>query len=174
MLVALAAMPEVVRYIGDGHPWSAERADELSAAAIAHWETHGFGWRAVYEREPAGANPDDRPRAEPIGLIALNLTGEGSGVGRDEYEIGWWMSPALWGRGLAREGALAVRDDAFINVGAPNILALIQPSNSASLAVAEAIGLSFERGGRGRHGEEISVLRLTADTWRARREPGEG
>jgi RimJ/RimL family protein N-acetyltransferase len=68
---------------------------------------------------------------------------------------------------LAREGAAALRDEAFTRVGAPSIVARIKPTNGPSLAVARAIGLSHERQSTGRGGETISVLRLSADRWRA-------
>ncbi|MFZ0040957.1 MAG: GNAT family N-acetyltransferase [Solirubrobacteraceae bacterium] len=164
MLVALSAMPEVTRYVGDGQPWSPSRAHEVAAAISEHWLRHSFGWRAAYLRTHGDtAGP---AVGRPVGLIAFSLAGAGAGVGPDEYEIGWWLDPSVWGRGLAREGAAAVRDDGFINVGAPDILARIQPANSASMAVATAIGLTFEGSSRGRGGEPISVLRLTADRWR--------
>jgi RimJ/RimL family protein N-acetyltransferase len=87
-------------------------------------------------------------------------------VDATEYEIGWWLAPSVWGRGLAREGAAAVRDEAFARVGAPSIVARIQPANAASLAVAAAIGLSHETESTGRGGEDIAVLRLAAHRWR--------
>jgi RimJ/RimL family protein N-acetyltransferase len=121
-----------------------------------HWRDHGFGWRLA-RLGPAG---------EAVGLIALNFAGEDSGVDPDEYEIGWWLAPSAWGQGLAREGAAAVREEAFRRLAAPSILARIQPANTASLAVARAIGLSDDAQATGRTGEPISVLRLTATAWR--------
>jgi pimeloyl-ACP methyl ester carboxylesterase/RimJ/RimL family protein N-acetyltransferase len=163
MLLRLAARPEVTRHIGDGEPWPARRAVALAQANREHWRRHGFGWRAAVE---TGSG-------RPVGLIALGFAGEAAGVGADEYEIGWWLDPQAWGRGLAREGALALLDEAFERVGAPSVLARIQPGNRASLAVARALGLTPESSSTGRTGEAISVLRLTAPDWRqaARRRP---
>jgi RimJ/RimL family protein N-acetyltransferase len=87
-------------------------------------------------------------------------------VDHGEYEIGWWLAPSAWGRGLAREGAAAVRDEAFERVGAPSILARVSPANAGSLAVAAAIGLRHDTESTGRTGEPIAVLRLDADRWR--------
>jgi RimJ/RimL family protein N-acetyltransferase len=92
MLTDLSVDPDVIRYIGNGQPWTPQRAAEVAEAALAHWERHGFGWRVAGIRETG----------EKIGLIALNFAGEGTrGVGRDEYEIGWWLAPPAWRRGLA-------------------------------------------------------------------------
>jgi RimJ/RimL family protein N-acetyltransferase len=153
----LATTPAVVRYIGDGRPWSEAKMHTVAAHNAEHWERHGFGWRLARMGDSG----------EAIGFIALNFAGEGSGVDPDEYEIGWWLAPAAWGQGLAREGAAALREEAFQRLGASSILARIIPENAASLAVARAIGLRVEGQTTGRTGERISVLRLTATAWRA-------
>ncbi len=152
----LASIPGVMRYIGDGRPWPAQRARELAAANREHWRRHGFGWRVGVDRETGHA----------VGFYALNFAGPGAGVDAAEYEIGWWLEPASWGRGLAREGAAAVRDEAFERLGAPSLLARIQPANGPSLAVARAIGLREDSRSYGRAGEPIDVLRLGAQRWR--------
>jgi RimJ/RimL family protein N-acetyltransferase len=164
LLGVLANTPAVVRYIGDGAQWSDARVHDVSERNGEHWRRYGFGWRV------AGLDPD----GPGIGLIALNFAGEGSGVAADEYEIGWWLAPETWGRGLAREGAAALRDEAFERVGAPSIVARIAPANDASLAVAAAIGLTHDSDSVGRGGEPIAVLRLTAEQWReAQRRTGD-
>jgi RimJ/RimL family protein N-acetyltransferase len=155
MLVRLASLPEVTRFIGDGSPWPRAPAVELSARTAEHWRQHGFGWRAAIEVATG----------RDVGLMALNFAGPDAGIVADEYEIGWWLDPAAWGRGLAREGARAVRDDAFTRLRAPSVVARVQPRNSASLAVAASIGLIREGESRGRFGERFLVLRLTAADW---------
>jgi RimJ/RimL family protein N-acetyltransferase len=154
LLGDLARTPAVMRYVGDGTTWSDARIRGVAEHVVAHWAQHGFGWRVA------------RHGGAPVGLIALNFAGAGSGVDADAYEIGWWLAPSAWGRGLAREGAAAVRDEAFARVGAPSILARIAPANAASLGVAAAIGLAHERQSVGRTGEPIAVLGLGAERWR--------
>jgi RimJ/RimL family protein N-acetyltransferase len=155
LLARLARTPAVMRHIGDGTTWTDARIHDVGARIVAHWHSHGFGWRV--------ARRDD---GTAIGFMALSFAGDGAGVDPSEYEIGWWLTPSAWGRGLAREGAAAVRDEAFQRVGAPSILARIAPVNAASLAVAAAIGLRHECQSTGRGGETIAVLRLTAPQWR--------
>jgi RimJ/RimL family protein N-acetyltransferase len=155
LLAELARTPAVVRYIADGTIWSDARIAATGAQAAEHWRTHGFGWRLAREGDT------------PVGFMALSFAGEGAGVAADEYEIGWWLAPAAWGRGLAREGAQALRAEAFDRLDAPSILARIQPGNHRSLSVAQAIGLRWETETRGRAGEAIAVLRLSAAEWRA-------
>jgi RimJ/RimL family protein N-acetyltransferase len=159
LLVQLASTPQVARYIGDGLPWPADRATALAQQLRQDWERHGFGWRAAVEIDSG----------RQIGLAALTFAGAGAGVDADEYELGWWLDPGFWGRGLAREGAAAVRDEAFSRLAAPSVLARIQPANRASLAVAAAIGLTHESASVGRCGEPIAILRLTKRRWRTLR-----
>jgi RimJ/RimL family protein N-acetyltransferase len=158
---SLATTPAVMRYIGDGLPWSEAKLEAVAAHNAEHWRDHGFGWRLARLSDSG----------EAVGFIALNFAGEGSGVDPGEYEIGWWLAPSAWGRGLAREGAAALCPEAFQRLAAPSILARIRPENAASLAVAAAIGLRPESQTRGRTGETISVLRLTATAWRGLPQP---
>jgi len=154
---ALATTPAVMRYIGDGRAWSELKMEAVAAHNAEHWREHGFGWRLARLADSG----------EAVGFIALNFAGEGSGVDPDEYEIGWWLVPVAWGRGIDREGATALRDEAFQRVAAPSVLARIRPENAASLAVARAIGLADDTETIGRTGERIRVLRLSAAGWRA-------
>ncbi len=152
MLARLGALPEVMRFIGTGKPWSAAEAEEHSARALAHWRAHGFGWRAAVERESG----------RPVGLIALNFAGPGlPPLAEDDYEIGWWIDPRDWGNGYATEGGRAIRDEAF-GLGAPSVVARIQPGNEASARVAAALGLVPETDTIGRHGEPVRIHRLSA------------
>jgi RimJ/RimL family protein N-acetyltransferase len=150
MLARLAALPEVMRYVADGVPWDRARADELSARQLVHWRTHGFGWRAAFERESGRA----------VGLISLAHPGtEVEQLSPDDHEIGWWIDPAAWGRGYATEGGRAIVAEAFGRVQAPSVVARVQPANAASLAVCAALGLEPERDTTGRFGEPVRILR---------------
>jgi RimJ/RimL family protein N-acetyltransferase len=153
LLVGLSSMPEVMTFIGSGDVWSRTKAEEVARAAREHWAEHGFGWRAATERTSG----------EFIGFVALNFAGDGTaGVAADEYEIGWWMDPAVWGQGFAREGGAAIRDEALGRLNAPSVIARIQPSNARSIAVAQSLGLTHDCLTTGNSGELVCVYRLTA------------
>ncbi len=150
-------MPAVTRFIGNGEPWSVERAEVIAADKREHWSRHGFGWRAAIERSSG----------EAVGVMAANLVGEGTaGVDPADHEIGWWIDPAAWGRGLAREGAQALCEEMFDTVGVASVVARIQPANAASIRVAEHAGLRYESLTVGPFGEAVAVHRLTAEDWR--------
>jgi RimJ/RimL family protein N-acetyltransferase len=150
MLARLAALPEMMRFIGRGQPWTAAEAEEHSARALAHWREHGFGWRAAVEREAGRA----------VGMVVLELTAGVPELDDGEHEIGWWLDPAAWGRGYASEAGRAIVDEAFGRVGAQSVVARIQLGNTASERVAAALGLRLERDATGRHGEPVRILRL--------------
>ena len=57
--------------------------------------------------------------------------------GVEETEIGYRLHPAYWNRGLATEGARAVRDYAFEILHLKRVISLIHPENHASRRVAE-------------------------------------
>lgn len=150
MLVRLSAMPEITRYIGPGTPWPRSQALDVATLQLRHWKDHGFGWRGA----------TDKATGELVGLLALNFAGDGTaGLDPHEYEIGWWIAPAAWGRGFAREGAAAMRDEAFDALGAPSVIARIQPANAPSIAVAEATGLALDFTTTGKSGEPVAVYR---------------
>jgi RimJ/RimL family protein N-acetyltransferase len=153
LLVRLSGLPDVMRHIGAGVPWTRAEAEHHSARAVVHWRSHGFGWRAAVERE----------RGRAVGLIALNLAGPVvPELADDDHEIGWWIDPAAWGSGYATEGGRAIVEEAFTRVGAPSVVARIRPANTRSVRVAAALGLVPEREALCRFGMAVGIHRLAA------------
>jgi RimJ/RimL family protein N-acetyltransferase len=72
------------------------------------------------------------------------------------------LHPAAWRRGLAREAAAAIRDEAFARLDAESVVARIHPRDVRSIVVAEAVGLTFDFRTHGRTGETVDVYRHTA------------
>jgi [ribosomal protein S5]-alanine N-acetyltransferase len=63
----------------------------------------------------------------------------------NEIEIGYRVHPAYWNRGLATEGARAVRDYAFAVLKLDRVISLIHPDNHASRRVTEKNGMILEK-----------------------------
>lgn len=153
---ALASDPRVTQYIGDGSTWTRERTDDVFERQLRHWDEHGFGWRAAILAETS----------EWAGFVGPNHVGpEATEVTGDEVEIGWWLRPELWGRGLATEGAVALRDEAFATVGLERIIGRHKPDNVASGCIMEKLGMTFERDALGRHGDVVRICTLTREAW---------
>jgi ribosomal-protein-alanine N-acetyltransferase len=131
-LFTLAQLPDTVRYVGTGEPWSREYTLTKHRATLDHWAEHGFGWFAV----SAGADSFDGV----VSLVRRNATE--SGLGAPAVEMGWWIAPSGWGRGYATEATSAVRDHVFASGFAERLLAVYEPVNKASARVVEKLGFA--------------------------------
>ena len=65
--------------------------------------------------------------------------------GQPEIEIGYRLARRRWGQGFATEAAAAIRDYAFNVLCLPRLIALIDPQNTASIRVAEKVGMHYEK-----------------------------
>jgi ribosomal-protein-alanine N-acetyltransferase len=65
--------------------------------------------------------------------------------GQPEIEIGYRFARSAWGQGYATEAALAVRDYAFTTLGIKRLIAMVDPSNVASIRVVEKTGMHYEK-----------------------------
>ncbi len=84
----------------------------------------------------------------------------------DEVEIGWTLRPALWGTGLATEGATAAVEAAFRALPVDRVISLIHPRNERSMAVAGRLGMS--RAGEATPpdlGQHLIVYALSRSSW---------
>lgn len=59
-------------------------------------------------------------------------------------EIGYMLKPEFWGMGYAAEGAEALVQYAFTEIGVNKVYAVIRPDNEKSICVAERIGMTAE------------------------------
>jgi RimJ/RimL family protein N-acetyltransferase len=152
-MYALAQLPDIVRYVGTGEPWSREVALGKHQATLAHWAEHGFGWFAVFD-EPGSL----------AGLVALvRRTAANSGLDVPCVEIGWWIAPSAWGRGYATEATSAARDHVFDAGFTDHLLAVYKPANTASARVVTKLGFrphsQFTEGGRLRQRAVLARVR---------------
>jgi [ribosomal protein S5]-alanine N-acetyltransferase len=133
----IAQDPLVMRYINDGEIWSDAKVREFIARQMRHITQNGFCFWKI-QRKPDG---------RLIGLCGLYALPIGC---RWEVEIGWWLTPRNWGRGLASEAAGAVMREALETVNADRIVAIAVPENFASRRIMKKIGMRYERNVRHR------------------------
>jgi RimJ/RimL family protein N-acetyltransferase len=132
-LEAINASPEAVRYLNDGVPYSAVETAAQSARLAAHWREHGFGlWAAIVAAS-----------GEVIGFAGLShpLWFPDRAV---DVEVGWRLHPSAWGNGYATEAGRAALESAWAELGLERVIAVIDPANAASIAVAERLGMTRE------------------------------
>jgi len=110
----------------------------------------------------------DKASGRPVGQMGLVRQVV---TGTPEDEIGYLLIPSCWGRGLATEGACAIRDLAFEVLGREGVISLIRPENTPSQGVAERTGLS-PRSRVQYAGFETIVFSLGREDFRARSAAG--
>lgn len=124
--------PEVGRYCGGVKSPEQVRKWLLGCLQDYH-ELWGFGLWAIVEK--AGRRV--------IGFCGFSRFADVDG--QSESEIGYRLARNHWGRGLATEAAIAVRDYGFNTLCFSRIIAIIDPQNSASIRVALKLGMRHEK-----------------------------
>lgn len=126
---AFAAMvgdAEMMRYLTGGRCWRTDEIDEFLERQQRHLHKHQVCMGAlVYEQDVVGV----------AGIQPLDRAGE--------FELGWWVARAYQGRGWATAIGRALVAHAFDALGLDYVLAVINPSNAASIRVAEKLGMTF-------------------------------
>lgn len=59
-----------------------------------------------------------------------------------QFEIGWRLRESAWGKGYAKEAAIASMDLAFGRFGAPHVVALTIPRNEESQGLMKRLGMT--------------------------------
>nr|WP_240955962.1 GNAT family N-acetyltransferase [Wenzhouxiangella sp. XN79A] len=128
-LERMALDRDMMRYVTGGEPWSAERIDAFLEDQAAGYRQHGLAFGAVTHRA----------RDRVIGLAGIQPLDSGA------FELGWWIWKDHWGQGYATEAAAAVVAHARYALELDRLYAVIDPPNSASIRVAEKLGMVFEQ-----------------------------
>ena len=123
------------------------------------------------------AAPDGKPQLWSIDLPETRCIGQVALVPRPEcedYALSFWLTPRVWGQGLAREAVAAVIEDAFARRNIGQIWAGAASWNDASAKLMLALHFSrvpYAGPGYLADGEmqTIQAFALTADAWRANR-----
>ena len=124
---ALNAEPAVTRYLAPLRPGG---IDAMIDRFEAHFDEYGYGYWALEEKGTGAL----------VGTCGL------SHVTFDvpfapAIEIGWRLSTAWQGRGLAREAAQAVLDAAFTRLGIDRVVSFTVSANRASWGLMERLGM---------------------------------
>jgi len=126
---ALMNDPSFIAHIGDRGVHTLEDARHyIESGPWTRYATFGFGLWLLQLRESG----------ESIGICGL--------LKRDALpspDIGFALRPEFWSKGYAFESARAVMDYAANVLHLPRILAIVSPSNGASIRLLERLG--FER-----------------------------
>ena len=134
LLVELDGDPEVMRYVTGGIRTSREEIEtEVLPAFLAYYERYdGYGfWAAVEKSSGAFVGWFHFRPADP--------------ADPDEVELGYRLRRAAWGKGYATEGARALVEKGFAELGVRRVVASTLVVHDASRRVLENAGLRFVR-----------------------------
>ncbi len=146
--------PTIMRYIGG--PMEPAEIEQRHAKGMAMFAREGFSFLFVIEKASG----------EMVGYCGIKRVDDPSAPNVGDHEIGWKIREDRWGLGYASEAMRAVIDWAFSRIGAPHVVAITDPDNTASWKLMEKLGmvrreeLDFEA----EHGPLIQYS-LTADQW---------
>ena len=130
---AINADPKVRRFFPS--LLSREESDASVDAQESMYSRHGFCLFATELRETSSF----------IGCIGLQgMTFEIPGVAQPAFEIGWRLTPEMWGQGLATEGARAVLRFALERQRLSEVVAITVPANLPSRRVMEKLGMTHD------------------------------
>ncbi|WP_019505127.1 GNAT family N-acetyltransferase [Pleurocapsa sp. PCC 7319] len=130
-LASIYADPAVMKFVAG--TLSLEETKEFIEKIINRYEQHGYGfglWATIYKLDNqfigrCGVKPLDNKCSE--------------------LEMAYLLSKEYWGRGLATEAAIAIRDYGFEKVGCNRLISLIDHGNIASQKVALKTGLTYAK-----------------------------
>ena len=121
--------------------WLSDPLDDEAKAAVRRriadcTAQHGHCFWLV-ERKPDGGHLS----GERLGFCGLKRADAPGCPVAGEFEIGWRMREDAWGRGYAKEAALASLRAGFERFGAQEVFALTVIQNAASWGLMERIGM---------------------------------
>ncbi|WP_266171150.1 GNAT family N-acetyltransferase [Dyella subtropica] len=122
--------------------WAALMADEVAARFIGGYQPRATAWRGFLTMVGAWA-------IQGFGMFSVIEKSSGQWIGRlgpwqpegwPGTEVAWGLVRTAWGKGYAREGAIASIDWAFEHLGWAEVIHTIHPENQASQALAIRLG----------------------------------
>jgi len=85
---------------------------------------------------------EDKTSRELLGFCGLKrVNAPGAGALTGTPEIGWRLRESAWGRGIAKEAAIASLDIGFARFGHRRIVAMTIPANAASHGLMKRLGM---------------------------------
>ena len=145
--------PAVMRYWHPGPDADLAATGARIAEIEGHWRQNGFGDFGVVARDSGAL----------IGFAGLHHI-----AGMAEVNLGYALLPAYWRRGLGAELCAALLAHGFTDLRLPEIVAVVDPRNLASVALAERSGLAINRETTWQ-GQQRLVLALTQAEFEAAR-----
>lgn len=127
--------PIVMQFIGSGKIEESIETQRLSLQRIVSRYAevnNGTGAWAIAEKSSG----------QVVGTVILKQLPDGDGQLTQDYEIGWNLRQASWGKGYATEAARPAIAYGFQSLNLPIIYAVTHPANQASIHVTQRLGMT--------------------------------
>ena len=129
-LLAIFGYKEVMRFSRAGVKTLEQIKESLTNFYLKSYETNGFGMYAVIQKT-------DNQLVGICGFFTEEIDGQ-------EYvELAYRLATNYWGMGFATEAALTLKDYARDKLKIKTLISIIAVKNTASIRVAEKIGMSL-------------------------------
>lgn len=131
------------------------------ATMVGSWSLQGFGMFSVIEKDSG----------RWVGRLGPWQPGGAQG-GWPGTEVGWGIAREAWGKGYAREGAVAAMNWAVDHLGWTDIIHTIAPTNTASQNLALRLGSTNRGAGKlppPFQDSPVDIWGQTAAQWREMR-----
>ncbi len=125
--------PEMVRYIGNG-----VTRDQKGTQAFLEWIYSHYQMNEEFGLKVIVRKADNIPIGH-AGIVPQQVHG------KDELEVGYWISKDYWGNGYASESMKTFLHRGANELGIGRLISLIQPGNLASQKVALKNGMQLEK-----------------------------
>ncbi len=132
-------IPAALAVLGDAEtmsfypqPYSEEQVAAILRKNIDSYDAHGYGLFAAIEKSSERLVGD-------CGITIQNIDG------KDEYEVGYRIGKAWWGRGYAHEAAAAVVKYGFETLRLARLCSYMAADHLQSRRVAEKLGMVLEK-----------------------------
>ncbi|MBW4628564.1 MAG: GNAT family N-acetyltransferase [Brasilonema octagenarum HA4186-MV1] len=100
---------------------------------------------------------------EIVGTILLKTLPDNQGKPTQDYEVGWHLKKAAWGKGYATEAARGAIEYGFNLLKLPVIYAVVKPENYNSIRVTQRLGMIPMGRTHKYYGVELELFKLDAE-----------
>jgi RimJ/RimL family protein N-acetyltransferase len=128
--VRITSNSEVTEFVHGGRPYSDQEIDDFFARQRRQLAEHDVCMGALVEKETGRI----------VGISGVQPLGTTA-----DLEIGWILERDSWGRGYATEAGRAAMNHVLHTLARPRVVAIIDPLNAPSKAVAARLGMTYDR-----------------------------
>ncbi|MDF5739929.1 MULTISPECIES: GNAT family N-acetyltransferase [unclassified Nostoc] len=158
--------PEVTNFLGKASSVTSiesQRQRLIEGIQRSHRRNNGIGTWAIVEKETMTI----------VGTILLLQLPDKDGLPTQDYEVGWHLRRASWGKGYATEAGQVMLNYGFSVLNLPVIYGVVKPENHASIRVTERLDMKPIGRTNKYYGIELLLFQLDApEEWRGSRRAG--